>query len=322
MLTDKKGNFADLIGLNIDEKMIRLYKDYYYKTDIFLPQNSQKKINPLEGKEVRTNTDIMTLTTFKKSEFYQDFLKKDNFYHEAAIYLTNGEYFTGGIGILRDRNDGRFTDKDLAVLSAITPYISKSFSDYLNLCQAEQDQRLLRSCIDNLPFGIVFIDHTFSVVSNNQLASDYCRDIQNNLPQAGKSISETLHLAFSNIKIEKGIPIAVITTQSDNYRFKFYPLMLPDNDSNILNYYIAHIIPEDKKEEETYRKRTSEFGLTARETEIVDLIAKGFNNKEIAAKLCISYNTARTHVENILNKLDITNRTAILSTLGIVKTRT
>lgn len=322
MLTDKKGNFADLIGLNIDEKMIRLYKDYYYKTDIFLPQNSKKKINPLDGKEVMTNTDIMTLTTFKKSEFYQDFLKKDNFYHEAAIYLTNGKYFTGGIGILRDRNDGRFTDKDLAVLSAITPYISKSFSDYLNLCQAEQDQRLFRSCIDNLPFGIVFIDNIFSVISYNELAADYCQEIQNRHPQAGSSISELLQFAFSNIRITKGIHMAVLSTPSDNYTFKFYPLLLPDNEGNILNFYIAHIIPEGKKEEISFKKRTSEFGLTAREIEIVNLIAKGLNNREIAAELFISYNTARTHVENILGKLDVTNRTAILTALGIVKPRT
>jgi DNA-binding NarL/FixJ family response regulator len=49
--------------------------------------------------------------------------------------------------------------------------------------------------------------------------------------------------------------------------------------------------------------------LTAREQEIVRLLAAGRANKEIAAELVISERTARTHVSNILAKLGLTSRT-------------
>jgi DNA-binding NarL/FixJ family response regulator len=49
--------------------------------------------------------------------------------------------------------------------------------------------------------------------------------------------------------------------------------------------------------------------LTTRELEIVRLLGVGKTNKEIAAELQISERTARTHVSNILSKLDLTSRT-------------
>jgi len=49
--------------------------------------------------------------------------------------------------------------------------------------------------------------------------------------------------------------------------------------------------------------------LTDREREVLALVAKGYANKEIAAQLDITERTARTHVSNILGKLDLASRT-------------
>ncbi|MEU8783464.1 LuxR C-terminal-related transcriptional regulator [Streptomyces sp. NPDC048637] len=51
--------------------------------------------------------------------------------------------------------------------------------------------------------------------------------------------------------------------------------------------------------------------LTRREKEVVDLLAQGLTNKEIAAKLVISPRTAGAHVANLLGKLGFTSRTQI-----------
>jgi DNA-binding NarL/FixJ family response regulator len=49
--------------------------------------------------------------------------------------------------------------------------------------------------------------------------------------------------------------------------------------------------------------------LTEREREVLGLVAKGHSNKEIATLLDITERTARTHVSNILGKLDLASRT-------------
>jgi DNA-binding NarL/FixJ family response regulator len=49
--------------------------------------------------------------------------------------------------------------------------------------------------------------------------------------------------------------------------------------------------------------------LTAREREVLKLVASGRANKEIAATLGISERTVKTHISNIFSKLELTDRT-------------
>lgn len=59
-----------------------------------------------------------------------------------------------------------------------------------------------------------------------------------------------------------------------------------------------------------------EFSLTTRENEILDLLAKGLRNKEIAEKLFVSPNTIRTHIYNIYDKLHVQTRVEALNKSG------
>jgi DNA-binding CsgD family transcriptional regulator len=49
--------------------------------------------------------------------------------------------------------------------------------------------------------------------------------------------------------------------------------------------------------------------LTRREREVLALLADGFGNKQIAARLGISTNTVKTHLELLFEKLDVSTRT-------------
>jgi NarL family two-component system response regulator LiaR len=55
-------------------------------------------------------------------------------------------------------------------------------------------------------------------------------------------------------------------------------------------------------------KRPAPEPLTARELEVLRLLAKGFGNREIAEQLVIEEVTVRTHVSHILSKLQLANR--------------
>lgn len=48
--------------------------------------------------------------------------------------------------------------------------------------------------------------------------------------------------------------------------------------------------------------------LSAREKEVLELVVKGATNKEIARDLCITENTVKNHLRNILEKLHLENR--------------
>ena len=63
--------------------------------------------------------------------------------------------------------------------------------------------------------------------------------------------------------------------------------------------------PEDKAQKET---TPQDAGLSPREGEVLQLVAQGATNKQIADSLFISENTVKTHLSNIMEKLHLVNR--------------
>jgi DNA-binding NarL/FixJ family response regulator len=61
-------------------------------------------------------------------------------------------------------------------------------------------------------------------------------------------------------------------------------------------------------------ERFAGSALTERETDVLRLIVRGLNNKEIGTKLFISEATVKTHINNLLSKLGVADRTQAATT--------
>jgi RNA polymerase sigma factor (sigma-70 family) len=62
--------------------------------------------------------------------------------------------------------------------------------------------------------------------------------------------------------------------------------------------------------------------LTEREREVLELIARGMTNKEIARDLCITPNTVKRHLKSLFTKLDVSTRSGASAwaiTMRVVK---
>jgi DNA-binding CsgD family transcriptional regulator len=57
------------------------------------------------------------------------------------------------------------------------------------------------------------------------------------------------------------------------------------------------------------QSRLQELGITPRELEILELIARGLSNREIAEQLFVSENTVKTHSSRLFDKLSARRRT-------------
>ncbi|WP_308445764.1 response regulator transcription factor [Streptococcus sciuri] len=125
------------------------------------------------------------------------------------------------------------------------------------------------------------------------------------------------------LKEWKEVKILVLTSYLDNS--KIYPvikagakgyMLKTSSASEILNAVrkVAKnelaIETEVDKKIKAHDSQTELYEeLTARERDILALLAKGYDNQTIADELFISLKTVKTHVSNILAKLEVTDRT-------------
>ncbi|EEF81101.1 two-component system response regulator NarL [Methylophaga thiooxydans] len=75
----------------------------------------------------------------------------------------------------------------------------------------------------------------------------------------------------------------------------------------VLQDSLTQVLKKALSEPDT-KVNQADAGLTDRENEILDCLAEGMNNKNIARKLGISDTTVKVHIKNILRKLNLTSR--------------
>ena len=85
--------------------------------------------------------------------------------------------------------------------------------------------------------------------------------------------------------------------------------VLHDGGSVVTPHLAARLMEEFAKLAQGMREGPSEAEkLTSREREVLELVARGASNKEIANQLVIAENTVKVHLRNILDKLHLRNR--------------
>lgn len=80
---------------------------------------------------------------------------------------------------------------------------------------------------------------------------------------------------------------------------------------SLISTSVARKLIEEISEPEGRRKKRAVGyeGLSQREVDVIKLMAKGYNNRQIADILFISEHTVKVHIRNIFRKIDVADRT-------------
>jgi DNA-binding NarL/FixJ family response regulator len=153
-------------------------------------------------------------------------------------------------------------------------------------------------------------------------ALEVARQVRNAVPQVAivmLTIAESEEQLFQSIKVgaaayypksitPEQLVTAVYRVNRGDYLINDDVLSKPQVASRVLNSFRETFRELDGDEESEVQQLFSP--LSSREVEILDYIARGNSNKEIAKSLKISDQTVKNHITSILKKLSVNDRTA------------
>ena len=169
----------------------------------------------------------------------------------------------------------------------------------------------LTALADDAAIGVLIVD----ALGQHARETEYLQQLMSREPERDRVRAEMLrairgsaHLRACS-DIASPTPHAHIDVRTGAARYRVSATFLSDHgrDGSPLTIALVERLDSGRPSE---RELGARFSLTPRELEVAMLLPRGLSSREIASALGISLNTARRHVERLLLKLDVRNRTA------------
>lgn len=160
----------------------------------------------------------------------------------------------------------------------------------LDVVEAENGETALRAAVRRPP-SLVLLDVRLPVIGGYEV----CHELR-------ERYGDELPIVFvSGARVEAEDRTAGIMIGADDYITKPF-------DPDELVARVRRLLRRGRSAPEGPRRRTPFAELTARELEVLELMAGGLEQAEIAQRLVISPRTVGKHIQHILEKLDVRSR--------------
>ncbi|MEP6668967.1 MAG: LuxR C-terminal-related transcriptional regulator [Chthoniobacter sp.] len=234
-------------------------------------------------------------------EYHQRALYRDCYQHVAvedqlsfAVRISPGFM----IGIAFNRQERNFTENDRLRLNLVRPHIVQAYLRTAEIAGQESRQIDLHAVLRESGVGVIATDHDGEVIHSTPGAFEclarYVPIPKTNTPSLPHRVLEWLSAGTAEASEE--------------------PLVVANGPDRL---YLRRAASEDRcllllSEENgaAIARRLECFGLTPREKEVLRWLAEGKSNSEISIILGLTAGTTKLHVERILAKLGVENRTA------------
>jgi DNA-binding CsgD family transcriptional regulator len=210
-------------------------------------------------------------------------------------------------GFILNHSSHSFTDRDRLILNLLRPHLALAYCNAKQNHQSEQNQANLQQSINQI--GMIILDGSGFIKQATDKATDWLDQYfvkstdRDRLPDRLWSwvAYQVSHLTIDSDAVKPFLPLYI--EQSDQ---KLVIRLIVEPDQN--QYMI--LLEEQTKPS---LKSLELLGLSQRETEVLQLIMQGKDNKTIATELGIGVSTIRKHLENIYRKFGVQSRTEAIS---------
>jgi len=289
--------FDQCVFLNMSPDTIASYNTYYRFHD---------PITPLLKKRRRATfvCEVMAQEELEKTEFFNDFLIKDGLHHGINVYAYDGLLNIGDLRVWRVKKRPEFDVREKVILNAVLPHFRNALRNIRTLIAAQGISNFWHNLLDESNIALFLFDEAGNLAFQNNEA----RIIERNLTDNKYDNFYDIVCSLKKKDLSK--------TELGPYVLSVFSTLCPVN-SKPVTAVIVHKSPSEVINKEALSRR---YQLSQREIDVCLLVCKGLTDREISNVLEIAFSTVRTHLKRIYTKLDVTNRTELISSLleGIV----
>jgi DNA-binding CsgD family transcriptional regulator len=250
------------------------------------------------GAPVLKLSDFVSQRQLHDLGLYQDFFKRvGTEYQISCLVAAEGPFV---IGLVLNRPDRDFNERERALLNLASPHLVQAHSAAKSLSGMKYELQSLHAVMERLDAAIVVLWPDGSMRSCSPHAERSLRSSFGDWsPATGLPPVLREWVRVQQTRLQSLQPLEPFSVHKDpqlTVRF------CPGEGCAIL------ILTEASGGVSAIALRS--LGLSARETEVLSLVAEGRSNEEIATLLVMSRRTVQKHLEHIFQKLGVDTRTA------------
>jgi DNA-binding CsgD family transcriptional regulator len=248
---------------------------------------------------------------------YRELMRPGGLGHELRGVFTADRELWGAIDVLRESGSPDFDAHEVALLRRLVPHLGAGLR-----AAALHTQASLIPEGDNVP-GVLVLDQCGRVQHCTAAAERRLQELEDlgpgwregeGLPAPVWAVVGALRRALSpktDHELNNSVPRLFVRARSGRWLTFQADLseQHPERGSEIA------VIIEPAGTRDVAWLRTTAYGLSPREREIVDLVVRGASTKEISAILYISKYTVQDHLSNIFDKVGVRGRQALIKHL-------
>jgi DNA-binding CsgD family transcriptional regulator len=236
--------------------------------------------------------------------------------HEVrGVFALDGELW-GSVSALREPASADFDAREVSFFRRIAPHLAAGLK-----AAALRSEALAEPDGDGSP-GVLVIDRAGRVVQHTSAAERWLRELGDlgpgwreggGLPSAVLSVTGALRrvLGTGTDREGRGVPRLLVRARSARWLVLHGALTEPSPSRGSETM----IVVEPAGAREVAWLKTSAYGLTKREREVVDLVVRGASTRQISQTLYISDYTVQDHLSNVFEKVGERGRRALVKRL-------
>lgn len=262
-------------------------------------------------------SDFLSRDEFRRLGLYQNFYRTIGVEDQLSMALpaaaTASDRPAGVpapiIGISFSRSTWRFPERERQILNALRPHVLQAHRNAAVRTHLAAALGASRDALDRLPHGVMTIDPTRRHLTLLSKPAERFLATYFGPPAPGDPLPDPL---LSYVRAPAGVaPAAPLSVRRDGHELFVEPLA-PGADGSLMLLLAEHRVGMGEAPSKPATARARQYGLTPREAEVLDWLAEGKTNPEIATILDISPRTVQKHLEHAYLKLSVENHSSAI----------